>query len=172
MFDVQRRYLDIVGQQGFRIPDRYSAYLSHAARMEAAIRSTDDGRRPCHNDLMPGNFIDVGGRLRLIDYEYSGNNDPCFDLGGIWAESGMSVGQLDEMVAEYYGEPRPGRVARARLWAVMWSYGWTLWAAIQVGEGMQYEDFDAWAWAEGHLDRVESVLDGPELDDLLGQLGT
>ena len=46
------------------------------------------------------------------------------------------------MVAEYYGEPRPDKVARARLWAVMWSYGWTLWAAIQVGEGMEAEGFD------------------------------
>jgi len=171
MFDVQRRYLAIVDAQGFRIPDRYPLYLPHAARMEAAIRATDHGKRPCHNDLMPGNFIDVGGRLRLIDYEYSGNNDPCFDLGGIWAEAGMSLAQLETMVAEYYGEPRPDRVARARLWAVMWSYGWTLWAAIQVGEGMQYEDFDAWTWAEAHLDRVETMLGGSELDHLLAELG-
>jgi len=28
---------------------------------------------PCNNDLLAENFIDVGGELRLIDYEYSGN---------------------------------------------------------------------------------------------------
>ncbi|MEJ7833637.1 MAG: hypothetical protein WKF79_12035 [Nocardioides sp.] len=36
---------------------------------------------PCNNDLLAANFIDDGERVWLIDYEYSGNNDPCFELG-------------------------------------------------------------------------------------------
>jgi len=40
----------------------------------------------CNNDLLAGNFIDDGDRIRLIDYEYAGNNDPCFELGNIWSE--------------------------------------------------------------------------------------
>ena len=34
----------------------------------------------------------------MIDYEYSGNNDPCFELGNIWSECGLSTDQLDELV--------------------------------------------------------------------------
>src|SRR3972149_1608 len=36
---------------------------------------------PCHNDLLAENYIDDGRQLWLIDFEYSGNNDPCFELG-------------------------------------------------------------------------------------------
>ena len=50
---------------------------------------------PCNNDLLAENFIDVGGEIRLIDYEYSGNNDACFELGNVWSESNLSLEQLE-----------------------------------------------------------------------------
>ena len=31
---------------------------------------------PSHNDLAPYNFLDDGDRLWIIDFEFSGNNDP------------------------------------------------------------------------------------------------
>ena len=41
---------------------------------------------PCNNDLLAGNFIDDGERVWLIDYEYSGMNDPAFELGNTATE--------------------------------------------------------------------------------------
>ena len=35
-----------------------------------------------------------GGTMRLIDYEYSGNNEPSFELGNVWSESNLSLMQL------------------------------------------------------------------------------
>ena len=68
---------------------------------------------PCNNDLLAENFIDDGERLWLIDYEYSGNNEPSFELGNVWSESDLSLEQLDELVAAYWGEPRRPRRSRA-----------------------------------------------------------
>ena len=42
---------------------------------------------PCNNDLLAANVIDPGDRLWLIDYEYSGNNDPFFEIGNLWSEA-------------------------------------------------------------------------------------
>jgi len=50
------------------------------------------GRSPafsCHNDLLCENFIDDGHCLRIVDYELSGNNDACFDLGNTAQEAGF-----------------------------------------------------------------------------------
>ena len=58
---------------------------------------------PCNNDLLAENFIDVGDGFRLIDYEYSGMGDACFELGNIWSESNLSLPQLEELVTHYYG---------------------------------------------------------------------
>jgi len=48
------------------------------------------------------------------DYEYSGNNDACFELGNIWSECHLTLDQLEHLVTAYYGRrlatrwPGPG----------------------------------------------------------------
>ena len=105
MFDIQRRYLRLVQERGFRLPDRYLEFEPQVRRIEAAMAVRDEGTVPCNNDLLAENFIDVGDEFRLIDYEYSGNNDACFELGNVWSESNLSLDQLDELVGHYYGRP-------------------------------------------------------------------
>ncbi len=123
---------------------------------------------PCNNDLLAENFIDVDGAMRLIDYEYSGNNEPSFELGNIWSESNLSLAQLEELVAHYYGRPLRNKVARARLWGLMSKYGWTLWGSIQ--DGVSELDFDFWSWAMEKYDRAVTEFDGPEFEQLLADV--
>ncbi len=69
---------------------------------------------PCNNDLLAANFIDDGARLWLIDYEYSGNNDPCFELGNIAAETGMDADALASLVTSVLRPVRDGAGSPAR----------------------------------------------------------
>ena len=96
------------------------------------------------NDLLPANFIDDGKKIYLIDYEYSGNNDACFELGNIWSEADLPQAALAELVTSYYGESRPEKIARAYLFALLAKYGWSLWARIQCA--ISEIDFDFWQW--------------------------
>ena len=119
---------------------------------------------PCHNDQLAENFLDDGDRVRMIDFEYSGNNDRCFELGNIWSEATLPPELLDVLVTAYFGRPRPEMVARARLFAVLAQYGWMLWASIQDGSsGM---DFDFWSWGMQKYERAVLTFDH-ELADLL-----
>src|SRR4029450_32100 len=90
-------------------------------------------------------------RLRLIDYEYSGNNDECFELGNIWSESHLSLDHLALLVDSYYGRRLRHKVARARLLGLMSNFGWTLWASIQ--DAVSPIDFDFWGWGMEKDDR-------------------
>ena len=110
---------------------------------------------PCHNDLLAANFIDDGDRIWLIDYELSGNNDACFELGNIGAESQLSADALAELVTAYYARPRRSMIARARLLGLVGMYGWTLWGAIQ--HAASPIDFDFWPWA---MERFEGAARG------------
>src|SRR5579872_6365413 len=101
MFEIQPRYLEIVRERGFRLPDRYENFEPQIREIEQAMRVRSEQTVPCNNDLLAENFIDVGGEMRLIDYEYSGNNEPSFELGNVWSESNLSPAQLEELVAEY-----------------------------------------------------------------------
>jgi len=156
MFAIQRRYLAVARSRGFRIPAGYEDLLPQFDAAAAALAASDhDGTVPCNNDLLPANLIDDGDRIWLIDYEYSGNNDACFELGNIWAEAHLSEDCLAALVTAYYGRPRPGKVARARLLGLAGMYGWTLWGAIQHA-GSTIE-FDFWSWA---MERFEGAAAG------------
>ena len=165
MFAIQKRYLGLVQERGFRLPDGYAGYEPHVRRIEGAMAVRDEGTVPCNNDLLAENFIDVGDGFRLIDYEYSGNNDACFELGNVWSESNLALEQLDALVEHYYGRPLANKVARARLWGLMSKYGWTLWASIQ--DGVSDIDFDFWGWGMEKYERAVAEFDGPDFERLL-----
>jgi thiamine kinase-like enzyme len=144
MFVIQQNYLKIVTEQGFRLPDNYLSFSSHLSQMKQALSVLAEAKVPCNNDLLAANFIDDGKQIWLIDYEYSGNNDACFELGNIYSESALSYEQLTHLVDAYYGKHRPEKVARAWLFALLARYGWTLWASIQ--NSVSDIDFNFWDW--------------------------
>ena len=120
---------------------------------------------PCNNDLLAANFIDNGQRIWLIDYEYSGNNDPCFELGNIAGECGLSADALADLVTAYYRRVRRSRIARAELFRLVSRYGWTLWGAIQhAGSAL---DFDFWSWAMERFEGAARGFTSPDFARLL-----
>jgi len=160
MFDIQRRYLSVARSHGFRIPAGYDDLLPEFSAAERALAVRGEGTVPCNNDLLAANFIDDGDRIWLIDYELSGNNDACFELGNIGAESHLSESALASLVTAYYGRIRRSRIARARLLGLVGMYGWTLWGAIQ--NGASPIDYDFWGWA---MERFEGAAEGFSSDD-------
>jgi thiamine kinase-like enzyme len=165
MFERRQGYLHTVRRGGYRIPE---GYLDHGETLETirnALMVRDEGTVPCNNDLLAENFVDDGRKIWLIDYEYSGQNDACFELGNIWCECRLSLSQLEELVTAYYGRPRRSRLARARLQGVVGAYGWTLWGAIQ--HAVSPLDFDFWAWAVERYEIAARELRSPALPRLL-----
>ena len=164
MFEVQAGYRRIVAEHGFWLPPRYDEFAPLVTRIRA-ILGPRTGTVPCHNDLLAENLLDDGERVRIIDYEYAGNNDPCFELGNIWSESELSLDELEVLVDSYYGQHLRHKVARARLLGLMARYGWTLWASIQAE--VSPIEFDFWAWGMAKYELALAEFDGPEFDHLL-----
>ena len=165
MFVLQRRYRESVRAHGYRLPPGYDDYAGHLHRARSAMAERDEGTVPCHNDLLAANLIDDGDRVWIIDYEYSGNNDACFELGNVAFEAGLTAAQLADLVTAYYGRQRANRIARAELWGLVAQYGWALWASIQDGVGLM--DFDFWSWGMAKYERAVAGFTAPGFDDLL-----
>jgi len=155
MFEVQARYHATAVGSGIRIPAGYDDLLPAFAAARSALTVRDEGTVPCNNDLLAANFIDDGNRIWLIDYEYSGNNDACFELGNIAGECGLTDDALAALVTTYYGRPRRSRLARAQLYRLVSRYGWTLWGAIQ--HAVSHLDVDFWSWG---MERFEVAASG------------
>jgi thiamine kinase-like enzyme len=168
MFVTQRRYLKIVRSHGFRLPPRYTEFAPAVHRIRAALAVRAEPTVPCNNDLLAENFIDDGERIWIIDYEYSGNNDACFELGNIWSEASLPPEHLDVLVTAYYGRRLRNKIARARLLGLMSKYGWTLWASIQHSRSTI--DFDFWEWGMEKYDRAVAEFEGPDFERLLREV--
>jgi thiamine kinase-like enzyme len=165
MFEVQRRYLDLVVARGFRLPQSYLDFMPLVAKIRDALAVHAEPTVPCHNDLLAANIMASDDQMWFIDYEYSGNGDPCFELGNLCSESHLDTDRLTELVAAYYGVATPGKVARAQLLALMSDYGWTLWASIQSSTSEL--DFDFWAWGMEKYERALARFRDPDLHRLI-----
>ena len=161
MFEIQRRYLDIVESHGFRLPGDYAEF----GRRSGASRRRCVRLHPlrCRAQRFAGRqHHGRGGRSGSSASRVPGAADPCFELGNIWSEASLEPDRLDHLVDSYYGAPAPGQTARARLFALMSKYGWTLWASIQ--DAVSTVDFDFWQWGVDKYDRAVAEFRSPEFD--------
>jgi thiamine kinase-like enzyme len=166
MFRLTEFYLGVCDERDVRIPDGFREHLDDVRAIERALGARPLRSVPCHNDLLAENFIDDGTQLWIVDFEYSGNNDPTFELGDTAQESAFDAELRAILCEAYFGEATPSLLARMDLQAVMADVGWTLWAAIQ-GE-ISTIDYDFWGWAVERWDRALSMFGSEDFGELLG----
>jgi thiamine kinase-like enzyme len=167
MVGLSAYYLRVVDDRSISIPVGYREHLPLIPRIAAALAARPLPSVPCHNDLLAENYLDDGERLWIVDYEYSGNNDPTFELGNTAQELGFDAARQAELCAAYFGEATAALLARMRLQMIMSDVGWTLWAAIQAV--ISPIDYDFRAWAEQRWARATAMLDGPDFEDWIRQ---
>jgi thiamine kinase-like enzyme len=162
MFRLIEHYLSIVDEHEVAIPSDYRDWLATVGQIERAVSMHALPQAPCHNDLLCENFIDDGAALRIVDYELSGNNDPCFDLGNTAQEAEFDQDRRTALCEAYFGRPDRRQLARMNLFALMSDVGWTLWGAIQAK--ISAVDYDFAGYYKGRWVRALGVLrsDGPE----------
>ncbi|MCW2796126.1 LPS biosynthesis choline kinase, partial [Nocardioides sp.] len=165
MFARQAAYLTTVRERGYRLPSGYDDHAHAWSDVRRALAAAPRPTVPCNNDLLAANFIDDGRRIRLIDYEYSGNNDACFELGNTSTECDFTREQTETYVGAYFGSPTPADLARVRLQALCSEYGWSLWGFIQAAASPI--DYDFHGWGMERFEKAAATFRGPHLRGLL-----
>lgn len=160
MFRLTEYYLGLCKERKIKIPDGYLERMDTVAQIEKAMSVKPLATVPCNNDLLAENYIDDGNQLWLIDYEYSGNNDPTFELGNTCQEMQFNEEQIAEICLAYFGAVSADKIARMKLNMVMSDVGWGLWAAIQAN--ISTIDFDFWGWATERWGRAVEKMDSAE----------
>ncbi len=168
MFRLTDRYLAVVDDLSIEVPRGYREHLDTIPRIEAALAVHPLPTVPCHNDLLAENYLDDGQRLWIVDYEYSGNNDPTFELANTCQELGFDDRRVEALCAAYFGDAPARLLARMRLQMIMSDVGWTLWAAIQAR--ISTIDYDFAGWADERSSRAAAALDGTDFDGWLHEV--
>ena len=108
---------------------------------------------PCHNDAVPENFVKAGdGRLWLIDWEYSGMNDPMADFAALFLENDFPEERRAYILGKYFDGPVPAGVhERILCFEILWDALWAQWTVIkEAGD----DDFGTYG-----MDRYRRALD-------------
>jgi thiamine kinase-like enzyme len=98
---------------------------------------------PCHNDTVPENFIvNDKGQTYLIDWEYSGMNDPAWDVAAYILESKLTEAPILEFLVDYYGQ-WPGAAEELKIKGFMLAQDllWTVWALVRHYHGDDFLDY-------------------------------
>lgn len=162
MFRLTEYYLNVCRDREIRIPQGYFDKIPVIEQIEKAMSVHPLATVPCNNDLLAENYLDDGKQLWIIDYEYSGNNDPTFELGNTCQEMQFDDNQIEEICAAYFGAASAAMISRMKLNMIMSDVGWGLWAAIQAK--ISTIDFDFWGWAIERWGRAVEKMEGEEFD--------
>jgi thiamine kinase-like enzyme len=166
LFSMIDDYLKILGDLKATLPEGYHQVVEEAAAVRRALDAHPAALAPCHCDPLCENFIDDGERMWIVDWEYSGMNDPLWDLGDLSVEAGFTEAQDREMMAAYCRRaPSDAEFGRMVIYKAMCDLLWTLWGLIQHANDNPVEDF--WAYAVNRFERCKALMATPAFADHL-----
>ncbi len=157
LFEQIDNYLGVVKKLKAPIPDGYGEVQSEAEAVREALSGRELPLAPCHCDPLAENFLDVGDRMYIVDFEYAGNNDPMWDLGDLSVEAEFGPKQDEVFLQAYFdGEPPAFDAGRMVMYKAMCDLLWTLWGVVQYANKNPAEDF--WAYSVNRLDRCRALM--------------
>ncbi len=161
LFAMIDDYLKVLSTKDVALPDGYHDVLREAETVRAALAARPYPIVPCHCDPLCENFLDTGERMWIVDWEYSGMNDPMWDLGDLSVEGGFDEAQDMELLHAYFSGP-PGARDHGRMviYKAMCNLLWTLWGLIQLANGNPADDFRA--WADGRFKSCKALMATPD----------
>ena len=161
LFQMIDDYLRLLSGKDVALPPGYHDVLAEAESVRAALSARPLPLAPCHCDPLCENFLDTGTRMWIVDWEYSGMNDPMWDLGDLSVEAGFDEAQEAEMMQAYFGrDPAPQDMGRMVIYKAMCDLLWTLWGLIQLADGNPADDFRA--YADGRFARCKALMASPD----------
>lgn len=161
LFAMIDDYLGLLATRDVALPAGYHDALHAAAAVRTALAARPVPLVPCHCDPLCENLLDTGTRMWIIDWEYSGMNDPMWDLGDLSVEGGFDDAQDAEMLHAYFGgAPSDADLGRMVIYKAMCDLLWTLWGLIQLADGNPADDFRA--YADGRLARCMALMASPD----------
>jgi thiamine kinase-like enzyme len=146
LFSMIDAYLAVLAKKTVAFPDGYHRGLDEAEVVRAALAAHPVALKPCHCDPLAENFLDTGDRMWIVDWEYSGMNDPMWDLGDLSVEANLDLAREEAMLTAYFGhEASAFDRGRMVIYKAMCDLLWTLWGLIQLANENPAEDFAAYA---------------------------
>jgi len=164
-FQVVRDYADIAQRYKVTFPENFKWLFHQMNDAEIALRTQALIQRPCHNDLLNGNFLVTDQQLFILDWEYAGMGDVFFDLANFSNNHELSEIEDRLLLNCYFGEVTARRLAHLNIMKIMSDFREAMWGLVQVG--ISSLDFDFREYADKHFARLAENILNPNWEQWL-----
>lgn len=151
-------YESLLDKTGVKMYDGYEKYRSRIFFLQERLNALGVELRPCHNDLVAENFIkDIRGKIYLIDWEYSGMNDPMWDFAALFLESNFTETNKTLLLEHYLGgSVNDVLIEKILIYQILMDFLWSIWTCIKEAQGDDFGTYgiDRYNRAISNLDRL------------------
>lgn len=144
VFDKITEYETILEQLNGKLFEGHDEVKRQVLELEEDYKSIGVQLTPCHNDPLAENFVKSGeNNMYLIDWEFSGMNDPYWDIAAYIIEAELSPAEETLFLLEYFeGHVTDENLRRLLMNKIFLDFLWTIWALMKEAGG---EDFGSYA---------------------------
>ncbi|WP_446470089.1 phosphotransferase [Xenorhabdus stockiae] len=109
---------------------------------EKILNNLNSNNCPCHNDLVAENILKCNNEIYFIDWEYSGMNDPMFDVAALFLECNYSSKEKELFLYNYFGkEADINELKKIQLFQFTQDVLWTIWTMVKEENGENFENY-------------------------------
>jgi thiamine kinase-like enzyme len=163
-FQVVRDYADLARKYKVSFPENFDWLISQMNHAESIVDSHHFFQKPCHNDLLNGNFI-LADQLYILDWEYAGMGDIFFDLANFSNNHELSEAEDRVFLNCYFTEFALQDVIHLNIMKFMSDFREAMWGLVQVG--ISKLPFDFRAYANKHFERLTQNVLNPNWESWL-----
>ena len=137
LFEEIEKYDNLIESLGANMFDGWKSFKPQVLELKSLLYRMGIESCPCHNDAVADNFIKSGdGHLYLIDWEYSGMNDPVADIAALFLENSFSDDSISFFLSNYYSDDIPSNINKKILcFQILWDTLWAQWSIIKEANG-------------------------------------
>lgn len=152
-FEETLKYEVLCDSPSIKMLEGYEQLREKVFGLKERLCQIGYAQKPCHNDLVAANLVkDGAGRLYLIDWEYSGVNDPMCDMAALFLENDFSS-EDEELFFSYYFMGEEVDLAPYRekilIFKIVLDFLWSLWTVLKESKG---DDFGS--YGQDRFDRA------------------
>lgn len=159
IFREIEKYDTLIERAGAAMYQGWASVRPRVMALEEHLNTLGVDLKPCHNDALYENFLKApDGTVYLIDWEYSGMNDPMADFAALFIEAGFEKENEDFILQKYFGGDIPARAMEKILcYQILWDYLWAQWTVIKEAKGDDFGSYglDRFNRAIANLNKLE-----------------
>ena len=161
IFREIEKYDVLIQAAGAEMYSGWETVRPQVVALEEYLNQLGVDLKPCHNDALYENFIkSADGTIYLIDWEYSGMNDPMADFAALFIEAGFEKENEDYILDKYFeGVIPPNSREKILCYEILWDYLWAQWTVIKEANGDDFGTYgrDRYARAIDNLKKIKII---------------